>query len=59
MDREKLLKYVLPVVCIVWCIGLFFMGWKTILWTCIGVAIGIIIKQLNNVSYCLKFFVPF
>ena len=48
MDREKLLKYVLPAVCLAWCIGLFFMGWKTILYTCIGVAIGIIIKQLRE-----------
>ena len=31
-----------------WLIGVFFMGWKTILWTVIGLAIGLIIKQLKE-----------
>ena len=48
MKRDTLVRVVLPIVCLLWCIGLFFMGWKTILWTCIGVAIGMIIKQLRE-----------
>ena len=48
MNKETLLKYVLPIVCILWCIGLFFMGWQTIIYTSIGVAIGMIIKQLRE-----------
>ena len=48
MNKETILKYVLPIVCILWCIGLFFMGWQTILYTCIGVSIGIIIRKLKE-----------
>ena len=48
MDKEFLMKVVLPMVCLAWCVGLFFMGWQTILYTCIGVAIGVIIKQLKE-----------
>ncbi len=48
MDRETLLKYVLPTISILWIIGVFYLGWKTILWTIIGMAIGTIIKQLKE-----------
>tara|TARA_R100001082_G_C4244274_1_gene108717 strand:+ start:302 stop:454 length:153 start_codon:yes stop_codon:yes gene_type:complete len=48
MDKEFLSKKVLPIIAIGWVIGIFFMGWKTILWTCIGLAIGLIIKQLKE-----------
>ena len=48
MSRETMNKVVLPIVCIAWCVGLFFMGWQTILYTGIGVSIGIIIKQLKE-----------
>ena len=48
MDKKFLNKVVMPIVSILWLIGVFFMGWKTILWTCIGLAIGMIIKQLKE-----------
>ena len=38
----------MPIVSILWLIGVFFMGWKTILWTIVGIAIGMIIKQLKE-----------
>ena len=41
-------KIVIPIVSIIWIIGLFFLGWKTVLWTGIGIAIGTIIKQLKE-----------
>ena len=48
MNKEYLHKVVMPIVSIAWLIGVFFMGWKTILWTVIGLAIGLIIKQLKE-----------
>ena len=48
MNKETLLKYVLPIVCILWCIGLFFMGWQTILWSALAVLIGLIAKSVSE-----------
>ena len=47
-NKILLRKYVIPTISIGWFIGVFFMGWKTILWTIIGIAIGTIIKQLKE-----------
>ena len=48
MNKKIILKYVLPIVSLLWLIGVFFLGWQTILWTIIGLAIGLIIKQLKE-----------
>ena len=48
MKRDTLVRVVLPIVSIVWLVSLFFLGWKTILWTVIGGAIATIIKQLKE-----------
>ena len=48
MDKETLIRIVLPIASLIWIVGVFFMGWKTILWTCIGIAIGLIVKQLKE-----------
>ena len=41
-------RLAISVVSFAWCVGVFFLGWKTILWTCIGMAIGLIVKQLKE-----------
>jgi len=41
-------RLTISVVSILWFIGLLFLGWKAILWTCIGMAIGGIIKTLKE-----------
>ena len=43
MKRDTLVRVILPIVCILWLIGVCFLGWKTILWTVIGLAIGTIV----------------
>jgi len=48
MDKKTLMKYIIPALSVVWLVGVFFMGWKTILWTCIGIALGLIIQQLKE-----------
>ena len=48
MNKEKLIRVVLPILAIGWFIGIFFMGWKTILWTGIGMALGLIVRQLRE-----------
>ena len=48
MDKETLIRIVLPIASLIWIVGVFFLGWKTILWTCIGIAIGLIVKQLKE-----------
>jgi hypothetical protein len=48
MDKNFLSKVVMPIVCVLWLIGVFFLGWKTILWTVVGMAIGLIVKQLKE-----------
>ena len=48
MSKETLIRVGIPVVSIAWCIGVFFMGWQTILYTCVGISIGLIIKQLKE-----------
>ena len=48
MSKETLKKYILPTASVIWVIGVFFLGWKAILWTCIGVAIGLIVKTLRE-----------
>ena len=47
MTNERKRK-ILTLLAIAWLIGMFFMGWKTVLWTCIGLALGTIIKQLRE-----------
>ena len=56
MDKKFLKQVVLPIVIILWLIGVAYLGWKTVLWTCIGFAIGGIVKQLKeNVQYdCIR-----
>ena len=41
-------KLIIPVLGVIWIIGLFYLGWMTVLWTVIGIAIGTIIKQLKE-----------
>ena len=48
MSKEMLKKYILPIASVIWCIGVLFLGWKAILWTCIGVAIGTLINKLKE-----------
>ena len=48
MNKDFTKKVVLPIVSLAWLVGVFFMGWKTILWTMIGFAIGGIVKQLKE-----------
>ena len=48
MSKENLIRYVLPLLSVVWLVGVFCLGWKTILWTVIGIAIGLIVKQLKE-----------
>ena len=48
MDKNFLKKVVLPIVSFIWLGCVFFLGWMTILWTFIGFAIGMIIKQLKE-----------
>ena len=48
MDEGFTKKVVLPILLIGWFIGLFFLGWKTILWTVIGMALGFIVKELKE-----------
>ena len=48
MNKETMLKKIIPILSIGWFIGLFFLGWWAVLWTCIGMAIGVIIKQLKE-----------
>ena len=45
---KNIKKVVVPTLSLGWFVGIFFMGWKTILWTCIGIAIGMIIRQLKE-----------
>ena len=47
----KMNKSIITLLGIVWIIGLFYLGWKTVLWTGIGIAIGTIIKQLKENRY--------
>ena len=48
MNKDFAKKIVLPIIAIVWLVGVFFLGWKTILWTVVGLAIGLIVKQLRE-----------
>ena len=48
MNKDILTKVVLPLACVLWLLGVFFLGWKTILWTIVGLAIGGITKQLRE-----------
>ena len=48
MDKQFLNNVVIPVVCVLWLAGVFFRGWKTILWSVVGLAIGGIVKQLKE-----------
>ena len=41
-------KSIITLLGMVWVIGVFYLGWKTVLWTCIGLALGTIIKQLRE-----------
>ena len=44
----KMNKSMITIMGIVWIIGLFYLGWKTVLWTGIGIGIGTIIKQVKE-----------
>ena len=44
----KMNKSIITLLGMVWIIGVFYLGWKTVLWTGIGIAIGMIIKQLKE-----------
>ena len=48
MKRNILVKIVLPVVSIVWLVMLCVYGWWVLLWTIVGMAIGLIAKQLKE-----------
>ena len=48
MSKETLIRVGIPLVSLAWCICVFFLGWKTILWSIIGLAIGTIIKKLKE-----------
>ena len=48
MNKEKLLKVIVPLVSIVWIVLLCLYGWWVLLWTIVGIAIGLIIKQLKE-----------
>ncbi len=48
MSKEMLKKYILPIASVIWCIGVLFLGWKAVLWTCIGLAIGTLINKLKE-----------
>ena len=48
MSKETLIRIGIPVVSLAWCVGVFFMGWKIVLWTIVGIAIGAIIKLLKE-----------
>ena len=41
-------KSIITLLGMVWIIGVFYLGWKTVLWTIVGIAIGMIIKQLKE-----------
>lgn len=41
-------KVGITILGVIWLIGLFYLGWMTVLWTVIGMAIGTIIKQLKE-----------
>ena len=48
MDKNFLKKVIVPIVAVGWLVMLFTYGWWVLLWTCIGLAIGMIIKQLKE-----------
>ena len=48
MDKQFLRNVIMPTLSLAWFIGIFFLGWWAILWTFIGIAIGLIIKQLKE-----------
>jgi|TARA_B100000287_G_C20434526_1_gene702962 hypothetical protein len=41
-------KVIVPMMIVMWLIGVFVFGWKTVLWTIVGIAIGWIIKLLKE-----------
>ncbi len=48
MNKEKLLKVVVPLISVGWIIMLCMYGWWILLWTVVGMAIGVIVKQLKE-----------
>ena len=44
----KMNKSIITLLGMVWIIGVFYLGWKTVLWTAIGIGIGWIIKLLKE-----------
>ena len=38
----------LQIGALVWFVGIFFLGWKAILWTFIGAIIGILINKIKE-----------
>ena len=48
MDKDFTRKVMVPMMIVMWLIGVFWFGWKTVLWTIVGIAIGWIIKLLKE-----------
>ena len=48
MDKNFLKKVVVPIVAIGWLTMLYMYGYWVVLWTVVGMAIGLIIKQLKE-----------
>ncbi len=48
MSKEMLKNQILPIASVICYIGVLFLGWKAVLWTCIGVAIGTLINKLKE-----------
>jgi len=48
MNKEKLLRIIVPLVSVVWIVMLCLYGWWVLLWTIVGIAIGLIAKQLKE-----------
>ena len=48
MNKNFLKKISVPILSIVWLILLCTYGWWVLLWSIVGMAIGVIIKQLKE-----------
>ena len=48
MNKEMINNILIPTLIIVWLVGLFFMGWQTILWSALAVLIGLIAKSVSE-----------
>ena len=48
MDKLLIKRVLVPIIGIGWIIMLCAYGWWVVLWTVVGMAIGLIIKQLKE-----------